>query len=332
MGIPAYGRCSELGELLQSIYEMTVLPREITVCEDCSPVRDDVRDLLHSWIDRFEVEGCRINYYENRHNLGYDANLRQVIGKSTCPWVMIMGNDDLVLKGCIKEASDYLQTHPGITMVSRAFVRFSSDIDRPIGVSRLSKQDSVFNSQNSSAQMIFRSCGFIAGLLVDRCWAETHATDKYDGTLYYQLYLASIAFCQAGIGYISTPIAGGRSGNAPSFGVSVAERAVHIPGSYSPKGRAKMWAGVLEIGRDVGEQFGMDIERDLKRELAGRQSFHVFEMYAGADRSILRSMRDELVALQLFDHIVPRFLYHLNFLLGRRAKHFYDLVRAGVQR
>jgi abequosyltransferase len=331
VGIPAYSRPSELQELIESIYLQTVLPAEITICEDNSADRPLIRPIVDQWRARFAKEGCTINYHENETNLGYDGNLRKVIGMSRSRWVMLMGNDDVLLKRGIETAESFLLTHDDVTMVSRSFLRFDNDIEKPVGVSRIASMDTVFRADNSSSKMVFRSCGFVGGLIVSRNWAADIATDWYDGTLYYQIYLACVSFCEKGIGYIVEPIIGGRRGAPPLFGAAESEKGSHIPGSYTPKGRAKMWASVLTIARDVGEKRGVDLRSEIKRELEVRQSFHVFEMTAGSGRKRLEELRDELRDLDLYSHPVPRTLFLLNWVLGSKARPLYALARKLMQ-
>ena len=331
VGIPAYSRCRELQELLESIDSQTVLPTEITICEDHSIERLTIRSIVEQWRERFAKSGCRINYHENEVNLGYDGNLRKVIAVSHSPWVMLLGNDDLLLENCVETVEHFLSTHQDATMVSRSFLRFDKDIKKPIGVSRIASRDEVFTARNNSSNMIFRSCGFVGGLIVSREWASRIATARYDGTLYYQIYLGSVSFCEAGIGYIAEPIIGGRACNPPLFGSAEVEREIHVPGSYTPKGRAKMWAAVLAIVDDIGAQYGLDLHSGIKRELEVRQSFHVFEMAAGSDRRKLSELRDELKRLGLFSHVYPRAFFLVDWVLGSRAKTFYALARKLMQ-
>jgi glycosyltransferase involved in cell wall biosynthesis len=331
VGIPAYSRPLELAELLRSIYDQSVLPAEVVICEDESPERLAIRSIVHEWRERFARVGCPVRYRENECNLGYDGNLRAVVGASNSPWVMVIGNDDLLLEGCIGTIERFIRSNSRLRMISRSFVRFKNNIHRPIGVSRVSSVDSVFSAVNSSAKMIFRTCGFVGGLTVDRDWASALSTDRYDGTLYYQIYLASVAFCEGGIGYISRPIVGGRGGNPPLFGSAAAEQDVHVPGSYTPKGRARMWASVLQIAKDVGQRYRVNLSDEIRHELEVRQSFHVFEMMAGADKQKLSELRGELKRLGLFNHPVPRTLYLLDLLLGSNAAMFYSLARRVLQ-
>jgi abequosyltransferase len=327
VGIPAYNRCAEMNELLQSIYEQTVLPAEITICEDHSPQRAEIRSLVDCWRSRFLSESCHLNYHENETNLGYDGNVRKVIEVSRSPWVMLMGNDDLLLPECIETAQSFIDAHPGVPMISRSFVMFEHDVASLYATSRLSQSDQVFRAGEASSGMIFRVCGFVGGLIVNQRWAQELATDRYDGSLYYQIYLGAIAFCEGGIGYINQPIVASRFGNPPLFGSADSEKGTHVPGSYTPRGRARMWESVLRIVDDVGSRFSIDLLSGIKMELEVRQSFRIFEMMAGAGRQRLSELRREFIRLDLFGHPVPWTLYAIDMVLGSRANILFRLAR-----
>lgn len=328
IAIPAYSRSRELDELLQSIHVQSVLPAEVTICEDLSPEREAIGSVVRSWKERFEAEGCVLNYQENEQNLGYDRNVKRVIEASHSTWVMLMGNDDLLLPDCIAQVKSYLEVHAGVSMISRSFLMFKGDLDHSMGFSRISPKDCVFTPQNSNAGIIMRALGFVGGLIVLRDWAVGVATDRYDGSLYYQIYLGAVAYCQHGIGYISSVIVGSRTGNPPLFGSASSESDVHVPGSYTPKGRSKMWAGILRIVDDVGSHYGISLLPDMKEEIGTRQSFHIFEMMAGANPRLMHELRSELQALGLFSHPLPRVLYRINVVSGKLAPYFYRIVRS----
>jgi glycosyltransferase involved in cell wall biosynthesis len=331
IGIPAYSRCSELIELVESIYVQTVLPAEVTICEDNSPERESLRSIVDEWRDRFAAAGCAINYHENDRNLGYDGNLRKVIACSHCSWVMLIGNDDLLLEQGVERAEQFIQANGTVNVISRSFVRFRNDVHEPIGVSRASSTDRIFTASNSSSKMIFRTSGFIGGLIVKREWAQSIATSRYDGTLFYQIYLSSVAFCGTGIGYIARPVVAARAGNPPLFGSATCEKDVHVPGSYTPKGRAKMWKSVIRITSEIGAEHGFELASGIRQELAVRSSFLVFEALAGSDRRKLSEMRQELKKLDLFAHPIPRTLFLMDWILGSKARSVYSLVRMVMQ-
>ena len=330
IAIPAYDRPNEYDELLTSIFEMNFLPNEIIICEDFSKQRNVIRQITEMQRMRFIEKEVKITYIENETNLGYDANIRKLIDLALYKWVILIGNDDLFLKNGLEEIDKFCKKNPDIAMVSRPFIRFEKDISKPLGISRILPTETIIKN-GDSPRLIFRMCGFVGGLVVNKEWAKPLATNKYDGTLYYQIYLAANAFCTKGIGYLGKPSVGGRTGNPPLFGDSEKDGDVHISGAYSAKGRSKMWKGVLDIGKDAEHIYKIEIVEELRKELMIRQSFHIFEMNVGVSKTVLRELRAELEKLYLFNHWLPKSLYSLNLIFGKYAYYFYYLIRKFAQ-
>jgi hypothetical protein len=328
IAVPVYSRPDELRQLLSSIAGMAVLPGEVLLCEDQSPERQLLSLIALEWQPKLASKGCLLRYVENDENLGYDGNVRNLFARATRTWVMLLGNDDAMLPDAIPAIQRFIAENRGIRMVSRTFVRFSMDIGNVVGVTKLSDCDRVYTRENSRPGMIIRLCGFVGGLIVDREWACRAATDKYDGTLYYQMYLAAEAFCTNGIGYIATPLVGSRAGNAPMFGSASSEKDAHVPGAYSPKARAAMWSGILRICRDVERETSVPMSGSIRWELSGKQSFHVFELVAVQGRRTTIALVREFSRLGLMRHPLPWMLSGLALLMGRHIRYFFGAVRA----
>ena len=331
IGIPAYGRPQALGELLDSIYLLIPPPFEVLVCEDFSPERAEIGYVAKSRIERFAKIDIKLRYLENEVNLGYDRNIQNLINLSEGDKLIISGDDDLFLKDAIKNIEKFFLNHPHVQAVSRAFLRFDTYINSPIGVSKLARESQVFGVDQDDSGLIFRLGGFVGGLIFDVKWARSISTSKYDGGLFYQIHLMASAFCECGIGYISKPIVGGRTGNAPLFGSSGAETAFHLPGSYTPDSRAKMWGTVISIVEDAESKYKKKLRAGIMKELKVRQSFHIFEMYTGVDRGTLLRLKEKLAELELFYHPVPLFFYYLIYLFGSKSKFFFSGLRKLVQ-
>lgn len=327
VAIPLYSRPRELQQLLASIMDMSMLPGELLFCEDRSPDRQLLASIAADWKPRLAKRGCDLVYVENAENLGYDANVRNLFERATRRWVMLLGNDDAMMPNAVISMQRFVATHPSLHIVSRTFVRFARDLADASVVTRLADHDRVFTSANSEAGIILRLCGFFGGLLVDRSWAVRLSTDRYDGTLFYQIYLSAHAFATGGIGYIAAPTVGSRAGNAPLFGASAAEKGDHKPGSYSPKARASMWKGIMRIVADVELETSVPILRSVRRELTVRQSFHVFEMVARQGRGSTVALTAELRRLGLMGHPLPWALAAFGTAFGRRSAIFFDGVR-----
>jgi abequosyltransferase len=328
--VPAYNRPNELVELLESVLQQQVMPGEVVIVEDHSPEREKIRNICESYATIFEKFQVGFKYIENEQNLGFDHNLRKCLRSPQGKWALLLGNDDILLPNAIEDSVRFLSVHD-VLVASRTFVRFDYDVNEPLGVSRIADHDAIFKQGFDPSKMIFRSGAFIGGLLFNVEFCRANETELYDGTLYYQIYLFALAFCQRGIGYISQPIAGGRAGNPPMFGAADNENDVHVPGGFTAVGRGKMWESVLRIVGDVEQPYGVNLLDDIRHELTVRQSFHIFEMNAGAGYKANRDLARELNRLGLFAHPVPLAFFIMNIFLGARAARFYGLARRILQ-
>lgn len=331
VAIPAYSRPFDIDQLLDSIYKMVLLPGEIVICEDLSPERDAIAVVAKKWFDKFSLVGVSLVYHENAVNKGYDGNVRTLFKVATRKWVMLMGDDDLILENSAVLIQEAVLKFPNVKFFSRSFLRFTNDINSPIGFSTQSEMDLIFSPSNKGAAYIFRLAAFVGGLLIDRRWALENERTDYDGTLYYQIYLSGMAFYGDGIGYIASALVGGRTGNPPLFGASASETEVHIPGAYRPKARAAMWRGVLRIAADLEVTKGVSVTSPMKRELDVHQSFHIFEMTSLQSRHASWELVKELSLLGLMRHPLPWTYFVINFIFGRASIGVYKFARYLMQ-
>lgn len=329
--IPAYGRPEEYALLLKSIEAQIQLPHEVLICEDGSPQRDALRDITTQFSERMQSRGLIVRFVENPINLGYDGNLRRLIELATGTHVFFIGNDDYILPNGIQIAHNFLASNP-VLAASRSFARFDQDPLQPIGYSRQLANDMNINKSSHPAGIIMRIGGFFGGLIFDRAWALQHSTKRYDGTLFYQIHLLLEAYCQGNIGYMVTPTVAARADNAPLFGSAQSEKGHFTPGRYNAKSRGRMWESILIIAGDIERKNQTPLLASMRTELAGRMSFHVFEMFAGRSPAEQLELKQELIRLNLFDHWMPKTLYAVNTFLGSYSGLAYRFVRYAIQR
>jgi glycosyltransferase involved in cell wall biosynthesis len=329
--IPAYGRPEEYALLLKSIEGQTHFPHEILICEDGSPQREVLRDITAQFASRLQANGLIVKFFENPTNLGYDGNLRRLIELATGTHVFFIGNDDFILPDGIHIAQNYLTANQ-VLAASRSFARFDHDPRHPIGYSRQIAIDTSISKASHPAGIVMRIGGFFGGLIFDRNWALQHSTQQYDGTLYYQIYLLLEAYCQGTIGYMATPTVAARADNAPLFGSAKSEKGHFIPGKYNAKARGRMWESILRIAGDLEKKNQVLLLASIRNELAGRMSFHLFEMFAGRSTAEHRELKAELTRLGLFNHWIPKSLYIMNIILGSFSTWVYRFTRQIIQR
>lgn len=312
LAIPAYGRPGETAELLESILSSAAPPDEVLLCEDLSPQREQIRAMVDSFRARFEQAGIPLVHHENEQNLGFDRNLKNLVRRAGGDWVVWMGNDDRLLAPGLAPLRSFLESNPDVRFLSCAYEQFHGDTGAPFHVQRYFPADAVAKDDPSC---VFKLSSFISGVSVHRAWATEHETDAFDGGLFYQVYLAACAFVQDGIGYVSTPIIGSRKGGTPLFGASAAERKFHTPGRIAARGRANMYASVLEIAAHVDSRHGTRIADGIRRELDSRQIFHVYEGFVGRPRREILELYREMRALGLGRSLVHKALF-LTALCG----------------
>lgn len=329
--IPAFGRIDEYRALLDSALLLEVFPSEIIVCEDGSAERDALRLLSQQYAIRLKNKNCMLIFHENVKNLGYDGNLRQLLQIATTDYVFFIGNDDHLLPKAIAIAQKYLATH-NVLAASRTFLRFKDNPEKHLGVSRCFSQDMVLNARNATSGTMLRIGGFFGGLIFNRQWAMGKTTHRYDGSLFYQIYLLLMAFAEGDVGYIATPTVAARADNAPLFGTASSEKEHFTPGRYTAKARGRMWQSILLIAKECEQSTQQPMLSSIKHELATRMSFHVFEMFTSRPKKELIALKVELQRIGLFSHPIPHFLFAVNFLFGRHARHFYSLARRLIQK
>lgn len=98
--IPTYNRCEYIDLSLNQITKEKVLLDqgviELIVSDDYS--KDKTCKLVKSYIKK----GAKIDFNRNQKNIGLDANVAKCINKANGKYVLVLGDDDLLLNGSIK--------------------------------------------------------------------------------------------------------------------------------------------------------------------------------------------------------------------------------------
>ena len=114
----------------------------------------------------------------------------------------------------------------------------------------------------------FRRSGVISGYIVHRDDANQAATNKFDGTLYYQMHLTATVLISRTAVCTPKVLILCRNGVPPDFGNSAKEKGKYIPGRYTPRARLNMVSGALSIIQDLKETQGIDVVEDVIHDYA----------------------------------------------------------------
>src|ERR1700758_492167 len=119
--IPAYNRARHLPTLLDSIFCQDYQSFEVVICEDDSPERPQIAAIVTNYARRYPGV---IKYSENERNLGYDANIRNLVARSCGEFCFFMGNDDVMCPGALAHTAGIIDRYPGIGFVLKSYAWF----------------------------------------------------------------------------------------------------------------------------------------------------------------------------------------------------------------
>ena len=263
--IPAYNRARHLRGLLDSIFAQDFGDFEIIICEDMSPERAKIAAIVQEYQSRYpEV----IRYFENRENLGYDGNIRNLVHKASGEFCFFMGNDDVMCSGALENAASVIRRHPSVGLVLKSYGWLDETPEKVNQEIRWFNEEKEIPGGIPAIRFAFRRSCVISGYIVDRDTANDAATSKFDGTLYYQMHLtANVLISKTAV---CTPkvLILCRGNEPPDFGHSSKEEGKFVPGRYTPQARLNMVGGALSIIRDLKETRGIDVVDDVIRDYA----------------------------------------------------------------
>jgi glycosyltransferase involved in cell wall biosynthesis len=178
--IPQYNRTSFLLEACKSM-EMQSF-RNFEVCiSDGGSTDGRVEEL----VDYLKSSTLSFVYRRYDINLQYDANLRASIDLAQGKYCILHGNDDaLANSDILQQLLDEIRQYgaPGVVITNY------EDWRTGVITSRI-KQNGLVGAGPQIAAAHFRNVSFVGGVILDRLEAQQLATDKWDGSEMYQMYL-----------------------------------------------------------------------------------------------------------------------------------------------
>lgn len=187
--VPQYNRTSFLMEACKSIIGQTFQNLEVCISDDCST--DGREDELIHFLERNSVPFI---YRKLETNSRYDANLRASLSLARGKYCFLLGNDDsLVSPTTLEElAADIERMGPaGVVMTNYADFATGAVVERV-------RRTQVVGSGPAVAAASFRNFSFVSGVVLERESAQRHATDRWDGSEMYQMYLGCRIIAEGG--------------------------------------------------------------------------------------------------------------------------------------
>jgi len=265
--IPAYNRARLMPELLDSIVSQDFKDFEVVICEDHSPERERIRAVVDDYKNR---SSCRIRYFENEKNLGYDPNIRNLVERAEGKYIFFCGNDDLLAPGALSCVASALGRHENVGVVLRTYATFTDTPEKIEEVFRYFGEERFFSAGPATIAAFFKRCVVLPGVTIHReAASKVPRTDIFDGRALYQVYLAANILSEMNGLFLPQVIAYYRLGGVPDFGHSEAEKGAHyVPGKQTLESSLFMMQGFIEIARHVEETRKVWILSDIVRDLS----------------------------------------------------------------
>lgn len=182
--IPQYNRIRFLLESLRIIALQTYEQLEIVISDDRSSdtTEEDIKNLI--------ATGYKypIIYSRNPVNQGYDKNLRRSIELAHGDYILILGNDDTLNPDYdIKELADFITVH---NFPSVGFINYQDAGSKAITMR--AQQTGLLGSGPEVALKYYSCFSFVAGIVYKKSTFHQYNTDKFDGSIYAQIYLSCL--------------------------------------------------------------------------------------------------------------------------------------------
>lgn len=229
--IPSFNRPEQLRSLLYSIdYDSEDI--EVCISEDFSPKRLIIRDTIEDI--QSKSKKYLIKYHENSFNMGFDANLRELVRLSVGKYIMFMGDDDLFVPNALKKYIDFIKSNLDKPYILRSYLTEHSH-GRTEHFHYLKKSTILPPGEESVAWLFKRSVN-LCGFTILRSEAIKYETDALDGTLLYQVYLMAQTCMHNFSIYCEIPVTHAVQSfrlDKPMFGLSDAEKSRYTPGAVT---------------------------------------------------------------------------------------------------
>ncbi|MCQ2520967.1 MAG: glycosyltransferase [Lachnospiraceae bacterium] len=321
--IPSYNRPEELYRLLESIDISSDKSVEVLICEDKAPRRQEVAEKVKQFIGETEL---RVEYHENEKNLGFDKNLRECITTAKGKWILFMGDDDCFIPGVLDDYYDFLVEHDELHYILRSYRRFHSD--GKVEYYRYYSDNKFFKPGFDTYMALFRKSVFISGFTFRKDIALETLTDRFDGTLLYQLYVLAEICLNKPAAYYNTPITEQYDGGTPYFGNSESEKDLYTPGTVTIENSINFMRSWFQITDYIDEKYKVQSSKALKKEWS-KYSYPVLAIQRKRGRKEFKEYHKRLCEIG-FNKSGYYYIYYIGlYLFGEK---FCDKVIRGIKK
>lgn len=310
--IPAYNRAALLKPLLDSVLSQYFDDFEILICEDGSPERTAIAGVVQGFQQRHPG---RIQYEENTVNLGYDGNIRRLVELANGQYCVFMGNDDLMCAGALEAIAATIQRQPDCGVVVRSYATFEVNPEQFNQVYRYFPDEHVLPAGAQAIFTAYRRSVVIPGMVINRDAALAVATNRFDGTLLYQIYLVGMILAKHCVIFVPQIIALRRDGTPPDFGNSATEQGKFVPHDQTPASSIHFMQGMLSIAKYVEEATQLNVFESIRSDI-GNYSYPILSIQRKRPLGVFMKYCIALAKLGLWRYPLFHFYFVTLLFLG----------------
>ena len=189
--IPQYNRIQFLIKSLQIIELQKYENIEVVISDDCSS--DDTQCQIQQLIPNYKYP---IIYSRNITNMGYDFNYRNCISLATGLYAFVIGNDDTIYDvDSISYLVNFLSTN------NFPEIGFCNMVEDGKNISLINRaiNTGIIGTGVDVALKNYSNFSFVGGLIYKREAFLKYNTNKFDGSIYSQMYLGLLMVCSGEI-------------------------------------------------------------------------------------------------------------------------------------
>ena len=263
--IPSYNRPEKLKELLDTVdfdYENEI---EIVICEDDSPRREEIRNT----VEKFKLTSkFAVVYRENKKNLGYDKNLKELIRHSTCEWIVFMGDDDQFVPGALEKLIVFLKQNKDLGYVLRSHRKINEN--GKIEEFKYYKETRFFEPGPDTFIDLFRKSVFISGFTIKRDLVLPYLIDDFDGTALFQIYLLGEVVLKYKSAYLNELLTQEvlLTNYREKEILYLPDKKVFIPRPCSVENSLKFLSGYAKVTGFFDKKYNLNITPKIKKDMS----------------------------------------------------------------
>lgn len=179
--IPQYNRTSFVIEALKSLREQTLKDFEVCISDDFST---DGRE--GEILGFLKKSGLTFVYEKQKENKKYDGNLRASLALAKGKFCFLLGNDDCLASPkvleTLKTEIERFDFREGIIITNYEDFATGKRFRRV-------PRTGILGQGPEAAVAYFRNFSFLSGIILDRENAQKYATDRWDGSEMYQMFI-----------------------------------------------------------------------------------------------------------------------------------------------